>query len=105
MSDASEYEHVPANYPPDLAKACEDPFEYLIVLTTGEKIICESVEPIDAEWIKIPHANIVPKGDNGRPKYPTDGRYPFGFPCARGITIAVRHIVAVVDQPQGWDTL
>ncbi len=83
-------------YPPDLQKAVEDPFDYLIVLSTGEQIFCYRVKPIDANWIRIEKDDLFEYiASTG------ESRSFFGVACARGVTIAVAHIVAVMDAPNG----
>lgn len=83
-------------YPPDLQKAVDDPFGYLIVLSTREQIFCVQVKAIDANWIRIEKEDLVEcltaTGESRR---------LFGVECARGVTIAVSHIVAVLDAPNG----
>lgn len=83
-------------YPPDLQKAVQDPFDYLIVLSTGEHIYCHQVQAVDANWIRIEKEDLfeclTPSGE---------ARALFGVACARGVTIAVAHIVAVLDAPNG----
>src|SRR5712691_10511092 len=67
------------SYPPALAKACCDPFEYLLGLRNGMVIHFHAATEIDGDWV---HVEL---GDCG-----VDfGRYP----CPRGIDVRVADIV------------
>jgi hypothetical protein len=70
------------SYPPALAKACCDPFEYQVCLSTGEIIDFEHAEPISRDWV---HLNKISGGRR----------------AARGLNVAVEKIVWVADCPEG----
>lgn len=69
------------SYPPALAKACIDEFEYQACLSTGEIIDFESAKPISRQWVHL-------EGLQSRK-------------AARGLNVAVESIVWVADCPEG----
>jgi hypothetical protein len=40
-------------YPPALAKACVDPFQYVMILKNETQIVFESAEIVDANWVHL----------------------------------------------------
>ncbi|MAD79433.1 MAG: hypothetical protein CMJ50_01130 [Planctomycetaceae bacterium] len=77
-------------YPPALAKACVDPFDYAMKLETGELIFFEEATPHNFDWVYIRSTDD-----------PSDRR-PRDIPlCDRGLFVRVSSIVWVADAPNG----
>ncbi len=80
----------PFCYPPALAKACGDPFQYAMKLSTGELIFFESAEPHSFDWVLIkPPDDPIDKNNRDIPL------------CDRGLYVRVSSIVWVADAPNG----
>jgi hypothetical protein len=81
---------------PTLAKACADPFDYLVVLRNGQRLRFYHAEYVSgSQWI-----TLLPLGA-------PDGEWqerPSGVglhPCPRGIDVRLSDILFAVDAPDG----
>ena len=83
---------VPATYPPALAKACEDSFDYALGLVGGEVIFFARAEPINETWV---HLDDVTRG----PTALRDDNQQATFD--RGLDVRLDSIVWVADAPHG----
>lgn len=74
------------SYPTVLQKACEDSFDYVLKLRTGEIFRFAFAQVINREWVLIQNF-----WDNN----PTD------YPLPRGLEVRVADIVWIADAPMG----
>lgn len=84
------------SYPPALAKACYDPFDYAMGLTDGTVIFFEYAEPVSRLWVTIMGVRQGPRAvlQDG-----TSDRSNAIF--ERGLDVRVSQIAWVADAPYG----
>lgn len=87
-------EEITLGYPPALAKACHDEFDYAMRLRTGELLRFGAAKAVNREWVTIIFdvGTFCPSGHNlfGQP-----------WPLPRGVDIRVDSIAWVADAPEG----
>jgi len=86
MELESNLTEVPDTYPPALAKAVNDPFDYALMLTNGLMYEFSDAVVIDKDWVRI------------HTKQETMTRR---FCFDRGLEIQIKNIMWVADAPHG----
>lgn len=84
---------IDAGWPPALAKATLDPFQYAVQVRDVGVIVFESAEPVGTGWVRL-----LAGGDRGFSQ--EDSPQP-GYPCPRGIEVRLADIVWAADAPHG----
>lgn len=90
-------------YPPALAKACWDSFDYALMLRSGMVVYFREATPVSSAWVTLREVHAVMPANKFRPdKYP-DPTFCRGsesvFP--RGLDVRVDDIAWVADAPHG----
>ena len=83
-------------YPPSLAKACYDPFEYVLVLRSGTLLHFESASP-RGQWVHIEFGGYAPPRILDAARMDRAGHFSFD----RGMDVRVADIVWCADAPNG----
>lgn len=94
LDDATPASSVPSSYPPALAKACEDEFDYALGLRDGTVIFFTGAVPVSDSWVTL----------NGVTNGPSATRGGGDSRCAtfeRGLDVNLAHIAWVADAPHG----
>jgi hypothetical protein len=87
---------VSLGYPPSLAKAMFDPFDYALRLRTGETIHFNEAVELGEGWVRL-HEPSPGREDGVRASSPDALPYPF----PRGLEVRVADIVWCAEAPNG----
>lgn len=90
-------------YPPALAKACWDSFDYALMLRSGTVIYFREARPVSAAWVTLNVIHAVMPASKFRPDVYPEPMFCRGdetvFP--RGLDVRVDDIAWVADAPHG----
>lgn len=104
---SDEFRALHYGYPPALAKACCDSFDYALGLKTGQIIYFDEAEPRGRRWVHLDgvksYGHIKPNADARDEGWVTgrDGKRYEGALFDRGVDVAIDAIAWVADAPHG----